>query len=141
MIKIAAKPKNNKGQSSVETAFALLIALAFFMFIWDGINLGYNWVGLQFVLGRGLQDVQLGRSEGIVSANITKNATALAVNNGLGVTVKFEGGFTWHQGRPLAAITLQRTVEFGPFLRVVFRGMSMTPSVTVRVHGYTETPP
>ncbi|MFH1799590.1 MAG: hypothetical protein ABH891_01910 [Candidatus Omnitrophota bacterium] len=143
MMKIAARHKNSKGQSSVETAFALLIALAFFMFLWDGINLGYNWVSLQFVLGRGLQDVQMQKSAATTRANITANATSLGVNTGLVATVRFGGNdLAWHQGpRPLAVITLQRTVDFGPFLRVVFQGFSMAPQVTIRVHGYAETPP
>jgi hypothetical protein len=142
-MKMMTWRKNRKGQSSVETAFALLIALAFLAFIWDGINLGYNWVSMQFVLGRGLQDVQMRKDAATTRANITRNARTFGVNNGLVATVRFGGaGLGWHQGpRPLAVITLQRRVDFGPFLRFVFLGFTGAPYVTINIHGYAETPP
>jgi hypothetical protein len=98
---------------------------------------------MQFVLGRGLQDVQMKKSEATTRANITTNARSLGVNTGLVATVRFGGGdLAWHQGpRPLAVITLQRTVDFGPFLRFVFQALAAPPQVTINIHGYAETPP
>jgi len=141
MTGLKRRPKNMKGQSSVEAAFALLISLALVMFLWDGVNLGYNWVCMQFVLGRGLQEVQMGHDEATAGVIIHQDATSLGINTGLQATVTF-GQYDWFQGpRSLATITLQRTVPFGPFLKVVFNAISLTPQVTLKVKGYTETPP
>lgn len=134
--------RNSRGQSGVETAFALLIALAFFVFIWEGINFGYNWVAMQFVLTRALQDVRTDKADAFITASIQQNAEAFNLH---GLTVPTiervgPGGWGWYQGtRQMVRITLERNIRFGFFMSKVFPGNSGT--VPIRVTGYAETPP
>lgn len=141
IVKIAKGKRGERGQSSIETAFALLIMLGFFIIIWDGINLGYNWVSMQFVLGRGLRDVQIGKTVSEVDAGIDALAARLAIGEGLTATVA-AGDFAWlNSDRPVVHITLQRTVDFGPFLQKILAMTELPTTMTITVQGFAETPP
>ncbi|MBU9889299.1 MAG: hypothetical protein KTQ49_05475 [Candidatus Omnitrophica bacterium] len=142
MIALAVRRRANRGQSGVETAFALLIALAFLVFIWEGIYFGYNWVAMQFVLSRALQDVRTDKSEGLILGNIQRNAEDFNLTEGMHAPVIQFGGFSWYEGkenRQMVRISLARDIRFGFFMSKVFPGSS--GMITVRVSGYAETPP
>ena len=151
IMKILRGKRRERGQSSIETAFALLILFGFFIFLWDGINLGYNWVSMQFVLSRGLRDVHMGRNETTtptITDGINTLATQLSLDKGSGdkkltSTVAF-GSFGWYNSannRPVIHITLQRTVDFGPFLQKISNLVGLPTAITITVNGYAETPP
>ncbi len=147
MINFGMRYKNKKGQTSLESAFAFIIVLALLVFLWDGINVGYNWVTLQFVLSRGLRDVQMGRDQGQITANIQSLAANLNIDDKMVQNVNF-GSPGWYRvptrqtgTANLVEITIERTVNFGPFLTQVCKIVAVPPQVLLRVRGYAETPP
>ena len=75
--------KAQKGQATIEYAFAALFFFAFLLFITDMVHIGYSWVTLQFAVNEGARYASLGQSGGNRSSEI--EAKVIEVASGLGV--------------------------------------------------------
>lgn len=115
MIRLKSR-KTQKGQATIEYAFAAIAFFAFLLIITDMVRIGYSWTTLQFAVNEGARYASLGQSGGSnrsseIEGKVIAVASSLGVN---GVSVNFI-----NDSVSISEVEASTTINLNPLSNIV----------------------
>ena len=114
--RLKRKLAHQRGQATIEMAFALLIFGIFMLIITDMLRIGYSWITLQYAVNEGARIASLeqgfdsGGRIAAIQSRVVDVATALGINN---VSVSVDDSTS------VAEVEATATVNLTPFSDLV----------------------